>query len=243
MKGTTPPGAHSEEQAAAWVRSMFSRIAGRYDFANHLLSFNIDRSWRRRTVIRVGEVLARPEARVLDLCCGTGDLALALSDSRSGSIYASDFCHPMLRAAQTKVARKAKPVRLFEADALHLPIADSSFDLITCAFGFRNLANYDAGLREIRRVLRPGGILAVLEFSHPPQPALASLYSFYSRRILPKIGQLLSGTSDAYTYLPESVGKFPGVEELAANMRAIGFRNVQFERLTFGVVALHTGSV
>jgi demethylmenaquinone methyltransferase/2-methoxy-6-polyprenyl-1,4-benzoquinol methylase len=240
MNGTTPQGARSEREAAQWVRAMFGRVAHRYDLANHLLSFNIDRYWRAHTVARVREVLARPEARVLDICCGTGDLVRALQRARpAGSpVMGSDFCHPMLVAARAKVGGG----QLFEADALRLPLADASLDLITVAFGFRNLANYEAGLREMRRVLRRGGVAAILEFSQPPNPLFGAVYRFYSRRILPVVGGALSGSRDAYTYLPESVRKFPAPEELAEMIGAAGFGPVEFERLTGGIVALHLAS-
>ncbi len=168
MKGTTPEGTHDEMEASRWVRAMFGRVAPRYDLANHLLSFNMDKHWRARTVERVRPVLHRPEARVLDLCCGTGDLTIALEAARGAPVIGSDFCHPMLTAA----GRKSSSLRLVEADALRLPFADASLDLITIAFGFRNLANYDAGLVEFRRVLRSGGMLAILEFSQPRKCAL-----------------------------------------------------------------------
>jgi len=241
MKGATPVGARSEQEAAEWVRAMFGRVAHRYDLANHLLSFNIDRYWRAHTVSRLRNVLARPEARVLDICCGTGDLVRALQRGRPAGAPAmgSDFCHPMLVAAQAKIGRSP----LFEADALRLPLADASLDLVTVAFGFRKLANYEAGLREMRRVLRGGGAAAILEFSQPPNPLFGALYSFYSRRVLPAIGGALSGSRDAYTYLPESVRKFPAPEELAGMMRGAGFGRVEFERLTGGIVALHVGRV
>ena len=242
MKGTTPEGARSEQEAATWVRAMFGRVAHRYDLANHLLSFNIDRLWRARTVRRVQPILERPGARVLDICCGTGDLVMALQRVCPRPIFGSDFCHPMLVAARAKVARRLAPSLLFESDALRLPVRDGSLDLITVAFGFRNLANYEDGLREMRRALRPGGMAAILEFSQPPNPLFGALYSFYSRRVLPVIGGALSGSRDAYTYLPESVRKFPAPEELAEMMRAAGFGPVEFERLTGGIVALHLGS-
>jgi demethylmenaquinone methyltransferase/2-methoxy-6-polyprenyl-1,4-benzoquinol methylase len=220
---------------------MFGRVARRYDLANHLLSFNIDRYWRGRTVRRVRHILDDPAARVLDVCCGTGDLALALERVRRAPVLGSDFCHPMLVAAHGKIARAQARARLFEADALRLPLADASLSLITVAFGFRNLANYDAGLREMRRVLRPGGMAAILEFSQPPNPAFAALYNFYSRRILPVIGGALSGNPDAYRYLPESVRKFPSAGQLAEQMRRAGFAQVSYEFLTGGIVALHVG--
>jgi len=235
MKGTTPAGARSEQEAAAWVRGMFGRIAGRYDLANHLLSGNLDRLWRRRTARRVREVLRRPGARALDICCGTGDLTMALR-REGGLVMGSDFCHPMLVEARRKTAAP-----LFEADALRLPLRDGSLDLVAVAFGFRNLANYEAGLREMRRVLRPGGVAAILEFSQPRNPAFAALYGFYSRRVLPALGGMLTGAGDAYRYLPASIAKFPGAAELAAGMRAAGFAEVTYEYLTGGTVALHLG--
>jgi demethylmenaquinone methyltransferase / 2-methoxy-6-polyprenyl-1,4-benzoquinol methylase len=239
--GTTPAGTNNEQQAATWVRGMFGRIAPRYDLLNHLLSMNIDRYWRARTVAQVSSVLSKPESRVLDVCCGTGDLMLALETRGGAQVYGSDFCHPMLVAARHKVERGRARSKLFEADALRLPLADASLDLITIAFGFRNLANYQHGLEELRRVLRPGGLAAILEFSTPPNPVLARLYGFYSRNILPTIGGLISGSKEAYSYLPESVRKFPGATDLADQMRAAGFANVRFERMTAGIVALHLG--
>lgn len=237
-QGTTPAGAETERQASAWVRGMFGRIAPRYDLLNHLLSMNIDRYWRSRTVAAVAEVLALPGGRVLDVCCGTGDLTFALeSRSQSAQVFGSDFCHPMLEAAKGKSAN----CKLFEADALQLPVADASLNLVTTAFGFRNLTNYRGGLMELRRVLKPGGTLAILEFSTPPNALLAAAYRFYSRAILPSIGGMISGSKDAYTYLPESVRKFPDADGLADQMRDAGFTNVRFERMTFGIVALHLG--
>jgi demethylmenaquinone methyltransferase/2-methoxy-6-polyprenyl-1,4-benzoquinol methylase len=240
-QGTTPAGISDEQQAARWVRGMFGSIAPRYDLLNHLLSLNIDRYWRARTVQRVSSVLARPSARVLDLCCGTGDLMLALQARSGAVVYGSDFCHPMLVAAHHKVEQRRVRSALFEADALRLPVADASVDLITIAFGFRNLSNYQQGLRELMRVLSPGGLTAILEFSTPPNPVLSRLYDFYSRSILPTIGGWISGSKEAYSYLPESVRKFPGAEDLAKQMRDAGFTNVRFERMTAGIVALHLG--
>jgi len=236
MSGTTPKGIRDEREAAAWVREMFGQVAPRYDLLNHLLSANIDKMWRARTVKRVKPVLDRKDARVLDLCCGTGDLAIALREKAEAKVWASDFCHPMLTAASRKTR-----IPLFEADALSLPVADRSFDLITVAFGFRNLANYEAGLRELQRALRPGGTLAILEFSQPPNAAFARFYDFYSNRVLPKIGAMLSGAHEAYTYLPESVRKFPSAPGLADLMRQADYQDVAFQRMTFGIVALHTG--
>lgn len=240
-QGTTPAGIRDEQQAATWVRGMFGSIAPRYDLLNHLLSMNIDRYWRWRTVQRVSTVLGKPGARVLDLCCGTGDLMLALQARTRAVVYGSDFCHPMLVAAHDKAEQRRRRCALFEADALNLPLAGASVDLVTMAFGFRNLANYQHGLHELRRVLAPGGLAAILEFSTPPNPVLARLYDYYSRSILPVIGGWISGSKDAYSYLPESVRSFPGAEDLAEQMRGAGFTNVRFERMTAGIVALHIG--
>jgi demethylmenaquinone methyltransferase / 2-methoxy-6-polyprenyl-1,4-benzoquinol methylase len=235
-RGATPQGTETEEQAARYVRGMFGRVARRYDLLNHLLSLNVDRWWRARTVSRLRPILERPDARVLDLCCGTGDLTLALATRGSGFIIGSDFCHPMLTTARRKGA-----ACLVEADALQLPFAAASLDLVSIAFGFRNFVNYGRGLAEIRRVLKPGGTLAILEFSTPPNPAFNACYQWYSIQVLPRIGALISGTSDAYTYLPESVRKFPDAPQLAQTLRDSGYLDVGFDRMTFGIVALHTG--
>jgi len=240
--GTTPDGITSEEAASRWVRGMFGRVAARYDLLNHLLSFNLDKSWRAHTVKRVADILTRPDAKVLDLCCGTGDVLLSLAGRHSkAAIFGSDFCHPMLIEAQRKIAAQKVPSPLFEADALELPLASESLDLITVAFGFRNLTNYRHGLIELARVLKPGGVLAILEFSQPTNPVFAALYGFFSTQVLPRVGGMISGSRDAYTYLPESIKKFPGAEGLAEQMRAAGFAGVEFDRLTFGAVALHLG--
>lgn len=241
MTGTTPPGVSSEQDAARWVRGMFGRIAGRYDLLNHLLSFNLDRRWRARAVERVAAVMERRGSRVLDLCCGTGDLLIALERRRGAAVFGSDFCHPMLVAAARKVAAKSYHSPLFEADALALPLADESFDVITVAFGFRNLANYQKGLEEVLRVLKPGGVAAILEFSQPANPVFGRVYQFFSTRVLPSIGGMVSGSTEAYAYLPESIRKFPGAEELAERMRDSGFSRVELERMTGGAVALHLG--
>ena len=241
--GTTPEGARSEQEASRWVRSMFGRVAPRYDLANHLLSANIDVTWRNHTVRKVREILMRPDSRVMDLACGTGDLLIALERESGRKLIGSDFCHPMLRGADHKLRRLSMSSSLVEADALSLPLGDSSLDLITIAFGFRNFSNYAAGLAEMRRVLRPGGALAILEFTQPPNKTFAALYNWYTRRILPVIGGMISGAPEAYKYLPESVRKFPHAQDLAEMMNATGFHKVEWEYLTFGIVALHIGRV
>lgn len=239
--GTSPRGVSGEEAASRWVRGMFGRIAGRYDLLNHLLSFNLDRRWRAHAVERVADVLERPGARVLDLCCGTGDVLVSLEARRGSAVWGSDFCHPMLLEARRKISARGMRSPLFEADALALPLRADSLDLITVAFGFRNLANYRSGLAELARVLKPGGVLAILEFSQPANRIFGTLYGCFSRRVLPWVGGMVSGSREAYAYLPESIQKFPGAQELTGQLRAAGFKSVEFEPLTFGAVALHLG--
>jgi len=220
---------------------MFGSVAHRYDLLNHLLSCNIDRWWRRQTAAGVSAALDRPGARVLDLCCGTGDLMLALGGRTVGAVWGCDFSAPMLEIARRKLAGRAQPFALIEADALRLPLPDASLDLVTIAFGLRNLADYGEGLEEMARVLRPGGMAAILEFSTPPNRAAGALYAAYSRWVLPAVGRLVSGSPDAYAYLPESVRRFPRPEELAARMESAGFREVSWRAMTGGIVALHLG--
>ncbi len=243
VAGTTPEGAQSEQEASRWVRSMFGRVAHRYDLANHLLSANIDRHWRSHTVAKVRDILMRPDARVMDLACGTGDLLIALEREAGRRLIGSDFCHPMLTGASTKLRTGGLKSVLLEADALMLPVADASLDLITMAFGFRNLANYRGGLTELRRVIRKGGAVAILEFSQPPNKAFRGVYNWYSRQVLPVIGGVISGAPEAYRYLPESVRKFPEPGELASMMLDAGFDRVEWQYLTFGIVALHLARV
>jgi demethylmenaquinone methyltransferase/2-methoxy-6-polyprenyl-1,4-benzoquinol methylase len=220
---------------------MFGRIAGRYDLLNHLLSFNLDRWWRARTVRSLMEVLERPEARVLDLCCGTGDLLIGLGRRGRAWVGGADFSHPMLLEARRKLSRRGIDSPLFEADALQLPLPSDSLDAITVGFGFRNLANYASGLAEIHRVLKRGGVAAILEFSQPPNRPFAVVHGYFTNRILPRVGGLISGSPDAYKYLPESIQKFPDAEGLSAAMRGAGYSSVEFIRMTGGAVALHLG--
>lgn len=220
---------------------MFSSIAPRYDLLNHLLSFSVDRLWWRRTAREFAPILARTDARVLDLCCGTGDMAFALrrqADKAKPLLLGVDFSHPMLQRAARKSAGTA--LRWAEADALHLPLPDASFDLVTAAFGFRNLADYDAGLREIARVLRPGGETGILDFGEP-RGFVGIGYRFYFRRILPKIGTVISGVKGPYQYLPASVERFPAPEEMLQRMRAAGFREATWRPYTFGIAGLYRG--
>jgi demethylmenaquinone methyltransferase/2-methoxy-6-polyprenyl-1,4-benzoquinol methylase len=240
--GTTPPGTVDEQQAAGWVRQMFARVAPRYDLLNHLLSFNIDKGWRKRLLAAVSPILEKRGAIALDLCCGTGDVLLELQQHSTGAlVLGADFCHPMLIAADRKVqARRYRP-QLFEGDALELPLGANSLNAITIAFGFRNFANYEKGLRELARVLRPGGVLAILEFSHPRNKLVATGYGVYSKAILPWIGGMISGSRDAYTYLPESIKKFPSAGRLQEMMTQAGFAKARYDLLTGGIAALHVG--
>jgi demethylmenaquinone methyltransferase/2-methoxy-6-polyprenyl-1,4-benzoquinol methylase len=240
-KGTRPEGTRTEADASRQVREMFTQIAPRYDLLNHLLSGQLDRLWRARTARRLRPILDRADAVVLDLCCGTGDLALSLSRAGRARIFGADFSHAMLVRARQKSGQVGR-MPILEADALRLPFAEASFDLITTAFGFRNLANYEAGLREIQRILKPGGTVAILEFTEPPAGLLGSFYRFYFRNILPRIGGLISGDSSAYTYLPKSVSRFFHPAELAFLMASVGYASPKFEVWTFGTVALHTAN-
>jgi demethylmenaquinone methyltransferase / 2-methoxy-6-polyprenyl-1,4-benzoquinol methylase len=242
VTGATPRGVTGEQAASRWVRAMFGRVAARYDLLNHLLSFNLDKRWRARAVKRVSWILEKPGATVLDLCCGTGDVLLELEARRpQAKVLGSDFCHPMLVEARRKVGARGLNNPLFEADALSLPLRDGSLDLVTCAFGFRNLANYEKGLEELLRALKPGGVAAILEFSHPTNRAFGAVYGVFSTRVLPWVGGIVSGSREDYSYLPESIRKFPGAEDLASAMLRAGFQNVEFERMTGGAVALHLG--
>jgi len=240
-QGTRPEGTREEQEAARTVREMFAGIAPRYDFLNHLLSLNRDRVWRRRTARALAPRLAQPGSRALDLCCGTADLALELARVSRGTVVGSDFVHGMLTRAQEKVGWAKVCLPLVEADALNLPFADESFDVVTAAFGFRNLANYQRGLEEIRRVLKRGGEVAILEFALPQRGLFARFYRFYFHRVLPWLGGAISGSRAAYNYLPASVEKFPDCDGFVRWMESAGFRNVRYQLWTGGTVALYLG--
>ncbi len=223
----------------SYVRAMFTAIAPRYDFLNHVLSLNIDRRWRRQAVARLNWERA-PSGSYLDLCAGTLDLAVTLTRAKgfTGRVFGADFVLPMLSLGKPKSAT-VLPVN---ADALELPFAEASFDGATVGFGVRNLADLDAGLAEARRVLKPGGRFVLLELTTPPRQPLRGLYFFYFRKVLPLIGRLVSRHGDAYTYLPESVLSFPEPEQLAARMRAQGFAEVEYSLLLGGICAIHVGT-
>jgi demethylmenaquinone methyltransferase/2-methoxy-6-polyprenyl-1,4-benzoquinol methylase len=223
---------------AVIVRSMFSEIAPRYDFLNHVLSLNTDKRWRRFVVEKLSDRLT-PGAIALDLCCGTGDLSLELG-ARVPTLGV-DFCHPMLKLGMKKVLSAHLPIKLAEGDALQVPVAGSTFDVVTIAFGLRNLETVEGGLQEIHRVLKGGGRCAVLEFSSPTLPLFRALFQVYFTRILPRIGNAVSGSRFAYRYLPESVSRFPDQKALAGLMQSIGFSNVRYYNLFGGVAAVHLG--
>ena len=237
--GAQPEGTGDEATAAAAVRSMFDQIAPRYDLLNHVLSCNIDRLWWYRAARTFRHALARPETQVLDLCCGTGDMTLALLRRRPKNgrpVLAADFAHQMLLRGAVKFAPKgALPL---EADALHLPLPSASIDLLVTAFGFRNLANYRAGLEEFYRTLKPGGELGILDFSEPGG-VMGKLYAFYFRRILPAVGSLLSGVSGPYRYLPSSVHQFPAPPQLMQTMESVGFMEISWTPYSFGIAGLY----
>jgi demethylmenaquinone methyltransferase/2-methoxy-6-polyprenyl-1,4-benzoquinol methylase len=247
--GTRPEGVRDEREAAVRVQQMFGRIAPRYDFLNHLLSFSLDHVWRWSTAKRFRHILRRSEARVLDVCCGTGDLTFALDRARASllgnsnalrsPIFGSDFVEPMLDRAHKKAHQGGRMATFAAADTLNLPFGDASFDLVTTAFGFRNLANYESGLCEFARVLKPGGEVGILEFTEPQNGPMAGIFRFYFRHVLPRIGGAISGNSEAYEYLPGSVAKFPSPETLAALMKKTGFDDVRIASWNFGSVVLH----
>jgi demethylmenaquinone methyltransferase/2-methoxy-6-polyprenyl-1,4-benzoquinol methylase len=216
---------------------MFSVIAPRYDFMNHFLSLGRDIAWRKAAAKALRRILERSDSRVVDLCCGTGDLAFELERHSAGKVLGTDFCRTMLALARTKAPRSS--VMFIEADTLTLPFPDASLDAAAIAFGFRNLSSYAKGLQEVRRVLKPHGTLAILEFSEVRWPFFGPLFRFYFRHILPKIGTWFSGVTGPYQYLHESVSKFPGQEALSRLLRAEGFHNVRYVNFTGGVAALH----
>jgi demethylmenaquinone methyltransferase/2-methoxy-6-polyprenyl-1,4-benzoquinol methylase len=241
VRGAAPEGASDSQSAAHAVREMFTSIAPRYDLLNHVLSCNVDRLWWRRTARSFRPILERPGAQVLDLCCGTGDMTFALrrqAGQASAKILGADFSHAMLQRASNKSVGNSP--RWVEADALCLPFADADFDLITTAFGFRNLADYDAGLREMVRVLRPGGECGILDFGEP-RGVVGKLYRIYFRHVLPAVGTLISGVKGPYAYLPASVERFPEPKEMLDRMRRAGFREASWTPYTLGIAGLYRG--
>ena len=242
--GASPEGASDATSAARAVRDMFTSIAPRYDLLNHLLSFNVDRIWWRRVARSFRPILSKPMARVLDLCCGTGDMTFALQHQVGDAgpvICGADFSHAMLQRAMVKSSqRNGRVPGWIEADALKLPFPGGYFDLVTSAFGFRNLADYDAGLREILRVLRPGGECGILDFGEP-KGIMGGVYRIYFKQILPRVGTAISGVRGPYAYLPASVERFPEPEELKSRMSNVGFSEATWTPYTWGIAGLYRG--
>jgi demethylmenaquinone methyltransferase/2-methoxy-6-polyprenyl-1,4-benzoquinol methylase len=239
--GAAPAGASDESSASVAVRDMFNSIAPKYDLANHVLSMNVDRLWWNRTARMFAQVLSRPDVQVLDLCCGTGDMTFALHrrmSPASTGLVGADFSHPMLVRAREKTGDRH--IRWVEADALNLPFPTGKFDLVTAAFGFRNLVNYDRGLAEINRVLAAEGEIGILDFGEP-KGLIGAIYRVYFRHVLPAIGTFVSGVRGPYDYLPRSVKRFPAPEEMLERMRATGFREVSWTPYTFGIAGLYRG--
>lgn len=224
------------------VQKMFGEIAPNYDRMNHLLSMNVDRYWRRRTVRTLKPNASQP---ILDCCSGTGDLAFAFEKATDFKVpvIAADFCHEMLAVGEQKrVQREPSQVSFVEADTQDLPFEDDVFQVVSAAFGLRNVADTDLGLREMTRVCAPGGQVAILEFSTPRMQPIKGMYSWYFKNILPKVGQALArNSSSAYNYLPDSVGEFPAYEQLVDRMLAAGLSTARFVPLTFGIATLYVG--
>ncbi len=239
--GATPLVSGDSEAAGRAIREMFTSIAPRYDLLNHVLSFRVDWLWWRRAARCFRPILTAPASHALDLCCGTGDMTFALLRQATGSgvqILGVDFSHAMLARAQQKSAGTS--LAWIEADALNLPFPDSQFELVTAAFGFRNLADYDASLCEILRVLKPEGECGILDFGQP-HGVVGGVYRLYFRRVLPVIGTILSGVRGPYAYLPASVERFPPPAEMIECMRQCGFREASWTPYTFGIAGLYRG--
>jgi len=230
-----------EEAKARAVEEMFAAVAPRYDLANHVLSLARDIAWRRAAARELHGALARPGSLAVDACCGTGDLSMALARVSAGTVVGTDFCRPMLQLARRKASNQTRPAFFLEADSLRLPFGAGSLDVVSMAFGFRNLASYTRGLEEMHRVLKPGGWLAILEFSQVRWPVVGPMFRFYFHHVLPRVGTWISGVSGPYRYLPDSVLRFPDQEQLAALMRQTGFENVRYRNFSGGVAALHLG--
>jgi len=231
-----------ELKHAKAVREMFSGIATKYDFLNHFLSANIDKRWRRLVAQKLKDVLENPNALVLDVACGTGDLSLELQKNARAKIFGTDFCRPMLDIAFNKNAKNASDIPYIEADGMNLSFANESFDAVTIAFGLRNFSNWKKGLREFQRILKPGGKLIILEFSTPVIPGFRGMFQFYFSTILPRIGGAVSGSRGAYEYLPDSVSKFPDQKNLVRMISETGFSDVEYKNLTGGIAAIHMGT-
>ncbi len=230
-----------ELQHAKDVREMFSRISPKYDFLNHFLSGNIDKRWRKLVTKKLENVLNDKNALVLDVACGTGDLALEMQKNAEAKVIGTDFCRPMLTIAKDKNAAENLTIPYLEADGMNLSFADETFDAVTIAFGLRNFSNWEDGLKELQRILKSGGKLVILEFSAPVIPGFRQLFQLYFTKVLPKIGGVVSGSRGAYEYLSESVARFPDQKGLKKMMLENGFSDVEYKNLTGGIAAIHLG--
>ncbi|MEP7234649.1 MAG: bifunctional demethylmenaquinone methyltransferase/2-methoxy-6-polyprenyl-1,4-benzoquinol methylase UbiE [Ignavibacteriota bacterium] len=233
----------SSEEKKNYVRNMFSNIAGRYDFLNHFLSFGLDYWWRSKAVGIVQNHVAKiDEPRILDIACGTGDLAFELLKRIPGAkIIGIDLAKPMLDIFQQKIDERKVSIEICEGDVEALTFADNSFDAVTIGFATRNFTRLDIAFKEICRVLKPGGIFVNLELSKPRSTPMEQFYGFYSKRILPIFGNLISGNSEAYTYLPDSISRFPEREEIMKKLQIVGFSSAEWQDLTAGIVTMHVG--
>jgi demethylmenaquinone methyltransferase/2-methoxy-6-polyprenyl-1,4-benzoquinol methylase len=231
-----------ELEHARAVREMFSGIAKKYDFLNHFLSVNTDKRWRRLVSKKLKDVLDRPDALVLDVACGTGDLSVELQTSGKAKVIGTDFCRPMLEIAFDKNEKNNTAIPYIEADGMNLSFAENTFDAVTIAFGLRNFSNWQDGLVELHRILKKGGKLAILEFTTPVVPGFKQLFNLYFTQILPRIGGAVSGSRGAYEYLPDSVSRFPDQKGLVKMMQETGFTDVEYKNLTGGIAALHIGT-
>lgn len=231
-----------EQEHSRWVRDMFASIATKYDFINRVIAVNFDQSWRRLVVKKLQLELSRADALVLDIACGTGDLSVELQRSSRAKIIGTDFCRPMLAVAQEKTARKNLQIPFIEGDGMALPFASSTFDAATAAFGLRNFANWQEGLNEMHRVLKPGGRLAILEFASPTLPGFRQIYDLYFDRVLPRVGGILSGNLAGYKHLNKSVRKFPDQKAFSQMLSESNFDKVEYQNLMTGICAIYVGT-
>ncbi len=231
-----------ELEHAKAVRAMFAGIAKRYDFLNHFLSVNTDKRWRRLVRKKLADKLADENALILDVACGTGDLSVELQQHAKAKIIGTDFCRPMLAVAAEKNPSNNLEIPYLEGDGMNLSFPDETFDAVTIAFGLRNFSNWQAGLVELRRILKKGGKLAILEFSTPIIPGFKQIFNLYFTQVLPRIGGAVSGSRGAYEYLPNSVMRFPDQKNLVKMMNEVGFDSVEYQHLTGGIAAIHVGT-
>jgi demethylmenaquinone methyltransferase/2-methoxy-6-polyprenyl-1,4-benzoquinol methylase len=233
-----------DAQRAPKVREMFSRLAWRYDLVNDIMSFGLHRLWKRQTVDlalgKAGSAGAR-KPRVLDLCCGSGDLCFLAEDRGAGSVTGVDFTLPMLAVARRRAASGTRRSRFVQADALALPFADASVDVVTISYGLRNIADIDAALREMRRVLAPAGRAVVLDFGKPDNAVAGALYRGFLRTMMPAVGWLFHGDPETYLYIPESLERFPAQRGVERLMQSAGFTNVHYENRLLGTMGIHVG--